>query len=123
MSAKHGQFHMSHTVMFTFFSILVSEYCFIDLDSNEFLHLFELLLNFSHLLLQRIIFEMERMASRPFSIVSMEIGNNNTLVALKKEPPDYRASRRKVKVAFLSPRFRAVQLFSQTPPQRPPPLS
>lgn len=51
--------------------------------------------------LQRIIVEMERMASRPFSVVAMEITNGNPPVTVKKEPPDFRASRRKNKASLL----------------------
>ena len=46
-------------------------------------------------LFQRIIVEMAQMASRPFAVCAVEIPSNNPPIALKKEPPDLRASRRK----------------------------
>ena len=56
--------------------------------------------------LQRMVVEMEQMASRPFSTCPMFLERPVDLLNTKKEPPDLRGSNRRKKVSvflFLIP--------------------
>lgn len=50
---------------------------------------------------QRMVVEMEQMASRPFASANVEIGGSSmTLLNKSKEPPDQRGSIQKKKVCI-----------------------